>query len=132
MPKGPNGQKRPADVIGCAVLVGGIATGEVEEEVAYVAPKSEKASAGGKARAAHLSEGERQRIARAAAGARWKLEENVMSFDKKFADAFAQGLSDIKFCVRSEGISVDQLKEDALAFRDAIEGKRVKPVDGVD
>ena len=29
MPKGPKGQKRPADVIGAAVMVGKIATGEV-------------------------------------------------------------------------------------------------------
>ena len=32
MPKGPNGQKRPADVIGAAVMVGRIATGEVEDK----------------------------------------------------------------------------------------------------
>jgi hypothetical protein len=31
MPKGPSGQKRKADVIGNAVLVTKIATGEVEE-----------------------------------------------------------------------------------------------------
>ena len=31
MPKGPNGEKRPADAIGLAVLVGRIATGEVED-----------------------------------------------------------------------------------------------------
>lgn len=34
MPKGPQGQKRPADVIGAAVMVAKIATGEVEENVA--------------------------------------------------------------------------------------------------
>ena len=32
MPKGPQGQKRPADVIGNAVRVMQIATGEAEEE----------------------------------------------------------------------------------------------------
>ena len=32
MPKGPKGQKRPADVIGNAVKVMRIATGEEEEE----------------------------------------------------------------------------------------------------
>ena len=32
MPKGPQGQKRPADVIGCAVTVAKIATGEIGEE----------------------------------------------------------------------------------------------------
>ena len=31
MPKGPQGQKRPADVIGCAVAVAKIATGEAKE-----------------------------------------------------------------------------------------------------
>jgi len=30
MPKGANGEKRPADAIGLAVLIGRIATGEVE------------------------------------------------------------------------------------------------------
>lgn len=30
MPKGPKGEKRPADVIGAAVMVGKIATGEIE------------------------------------------------------------------------------------------------------
>ena len=29
MPTGPKGQKRPADVIGNAVLIGRIATGEI-------------------------------------------------------------------------------------------------------
>ncbi len=32
MPKGPQGQKRPADVIGNAVHVMRIATGEIEED----------------------------------------------------------------------------------------------------
>jgi hypothetical protein len=31
MPRGPQGEKRPADVIGAAVIVAKIATGEVEE-----------------------------------------------------------------------------------------------------
>jgi len=31
MPKGPRGEKRPADAIGLAVMVGKIATGEVED-----------------------------------------------------------------------------------------------------
>ena len=32
MPKGPRGEKRPADVVGCAVMVAKIATGEIEEQ----------------------------------------------------------------------------------------------------
>ena len=31
MPRGPKGEKRPADVIGAAVMVAKIATGEIEE-----------------------------------------------------------------------------------------------------
>jgi hypothetical protein len=31
MPRGPKGEKRPADVIGTAVMVGKIATGEIED-----------------------------------------------------------------------------------------------------
>lgn len=33
MPKGPRGEKRPADAIGLAVMIGKIATGEITEEV---------------------------------------------------------------------------------------------------
>ena len=33
MPRGPKGEKRPADVIGAAVKVMRIATGEVEEDI---------------------------------------------------------------------------------------------------
>jgi hypothetical protein len=31
MPRGPKGEKRPADVISAAVMIGRIATGEIEE-----------------------------------------------------------------------------------------------------
>ena len=31
MPRGPKGEKRPADVIGAAIMVGRIATGEIED-----------------------------------------------------------------------------------------------------
>ena len=33
MPKGPKGQKRPADAVGAAITVARIATGEIEDEV---------------------------------------------------------------------------------------------------
>ncbi len=33
MPKGPKGEKLPADVIGAAVKVAKIATGEIEEDI---------------------------------------------------------------------------------------------------
>jgi hypothetical protein len=34
MPKGPRSEKRPADVIGSAIKVAKIATGEIEEDIA--------------------------------------------------------------------------------------------------
>ena len=62
MPKGPKGEKRPADVIGAAVMVAKIATGEVEDE----APDDGKNKAaqelgrlGGKARASKLTKEQR-------------------------------------------------------------------------
>lgn len=33
MPKGPNGEKRPTDAVGLAVLIGRIAAGKVEDIV---------------------------------------------------------------------------------------------------
>ena len=33
MPKGPNGEKRPTDAVGLAVLIGRIAAGKVEDVV---------------------------------------------------------------------------------------------------
>lgn len=73
MPRGPQGQKRPADTIGCAITVAKIATGEIEEEVdERSAGKIRSGKAGAKARAERLSSEKRQEIARKAADARWK------------------------------------------------------------
>jgi hypothetical protein len=33
MPRGPKGEKRPANVIGAAIMVAKIATGEIEDKV---------------------------------------------------------------------------------------------------
>ena len=68
MPKGPQGQKRPADVVGCAVHVGKIATGEIEDEKQPVNGNKRKAAL---ARAAKLSPERRKEIAKAASAARW-------------------------------------------------------------
>ncbi len=75
MPKGPKGEKRPADVIGTAVKVARIATGEIEDEQ----PDDGKNKAaqelgrlGGQARAKKLSKERRAEIARKAAASRWK------------------------------------------------------------
>ena len=74
MSKGPKGKKRPADVIGNAVKVMRIATGE--EDVALTDDGKDAAAVslgkrGGKARAEALSKKRRGEIAKAAAKARW-------------------------------------------------------------
>jgi hypothetical protein len=76
MPKTPKGHKRPADVIGNAVRVMQIATGEVVEppdarNQAAVALGNLGGSKGGRARAESLPEARRKEIASAAAKARW-------------------------------------------------------------
>ncbi len=72
MAKGPRGEKRPADVIGGAVRVMRIATGEEpddREEVASAAAMLGKK--GGAARARALTPDQRSAIAKAAAKKRW-------------------------------------------------------------
>ena len=71
MPKGPQGQRRPADVIGNAVHIARIATGE-EQDTALKQPAKRKSGlAGAKARAESLTADERRSIAHKAASARW-------------------------------------------------------------
>ena len=72
MPRGPKGEKRPADVIGAAVMVAKIATGEIEEASETRSAAAELGSKGGKARAEGLSKKRRTEIARQAAAMRWK------------------------------------------------------------
>jgi len=75
MPKGPKGEKRPADVIGAAVKVMKIATGEIEEDTGKPAKNSAAAELGrmgGQARAKSLGKKRRAEIARKAAEQRWK------------------------------------------------------------
>jgi hypothetical protein len=82
MPKGPKGEKRPADVISAAVKVMRIATGQ-EPETDPAAGKNPTAVAlgklggakGGKARASSLSSAERRQIAQRAAASRWKKQQ---------------------------------------------------------
>ena len=67
---GPNGEKRPADVIANAVLAAKIATGEVEEE--HVDPDRRRGGKrGGPARASSMTPERRREVARKAAAARW-------------------------------------------------------------
>ena len=74
MPRGPKGEKRPADVNARAVMIAKIATGEIED-VTTDDNKNTAAVAlgrmGGKARAAGMSAKKRKEIAKKAAASRW-------------------------------------------------------------
>ena len=72
MPIGPNGQRRPADVIGAAVMVARIATGEIKDTTKARSNKTKSGLAGAKARAEKLTPEARTEIAKKAASARWE------------------------------------------------------------
>ena len=73
MPKGPRGEKRPADVIGNAIKVARIATGEEQDDADPTKEHHRRGGLkGGKARAKVLTPEQRSEIARLAADARWK------------------------------------------------------------
>jgi hypothetical protein len=75
MPRGPKGEKRPADANQRAVMVGRIATGEVEDKVADDGKNAAAVALGrmgGNARAAGMSAKKRKEIAKKAAASRWK------------------------------------------------------------
>ena len=75
MPKGPKGEKRPADVIGNAVKIARIATGEIENEIGNDGKNKAAQSLGrkgGNARAIRLSADRRAEISKVASAARWK------------------------------------------------------------
>jgi hypothetical protein len=55
MPRGPKGGKRPADVIGAAVIVARIATGEIEDTQSKAPNRAKSGKVGGKARAKALT-----------------------------------------------------------------------------
>lgn len=78
MPKGPRGEKRPADVIGAAVKSMRILTGEEPEDIdtpegrgkdPYASAMGKKGAA---ARAKAVSPERRKEIAKKAAAKRWK------------------------------------------------------------
>ena len=75
MPRGPKGEKRPADVIGNAVHVMKIATGEIVEDFPSNDGKDKAAQAlgrkGGQKRAEAITPERRAEIARKAAEKRW-------------------------------------------------------------
>lgn len=72
MPKGPNGEKRPADAVGLAVMIGRIATGEIEDDRPVASAAAQLGKLGGKARAAAMTPERRAEIAKVAATKRWE------------------------------------------------------------
>jgi hypothetical protein len=134
MPRGPRGEKRPADAIGCAVMVGKIATGEVEESLST--ERVERARLGGEARMAALSEAERSEIGKRAAGVRWDAKEASVNqtdcselaalYEKKAA----AGLVDVKFFVGNVGEAVNEIVcGEVLRLEEAIGRGDVFPLD---
>lgn len=71
MPTGPRGEKRPADVIGAAVMVARLSVGEVSETLKEPSGRVRSGQAGAKARAESLTAEQRREIGRKAADARW-------------------------------------------------------------
>jgi hypothetical protein len=79
MPRDPQGRKRPADVIGNAVHVVRLATGQIEQPTAKSAKNEAAVSLGrlgglkgGKARASKMTPEQRSDSARKAVTTRWK------------------------------------------------------------
>lgn len=81
MPTGPNQEKRPADVIGAAVMIAKIATEETEdklEEDNKDPAAKELGKKGGKARAMKMGPERRAEIARKAAAKRWEKKNKTI------------------------------------------------------
>jgi hypothetical protein len=75
MPKGPRGEKRPADAIGRAIKVAKIATGEIEDDRDELSSAAaELGRKGGKKRAENMTPERRAEIARKAAEKRWSKQ----------------------------------------------------------
>ncbi|TMJ68707.1 MAG: RNA-binding protein [Alphaproteobacteria bacterium] len=75
MPRGPKGERRTRDVIGNAVHVMRIATGQIEDKITDDGKNAAAVALGrmgGKARAAGMSAKKRKAIAKKAAAVRWK------------------------------------------------------------
>jgi len=72
MAKGPRGERRPADVIGCAVTVAKIATVEIEDMRLKQSAKRKNGLARAEARSVGVALKERSETPCAAANTRWR------------------------------------------------------------
>jgi hypothetical protein len=71
MPKGPRGEKRPADVVGAAIMVAKIPHRGNRRAQSAAVGRAKGGKIGGARRAASLSEEQRQEMAKRGAKARW-------------------------------------------------------------
>jgi len=71
MPRGPKGEKRPADVICAAIIVARITTGDIAEKRVSDSSAATLDRKGGTARAKVISIEKRAEIAKKAAKSRW-------------------------------------------------------------
>lgn len=71
VPKGPRGEKRPVDTIGCAVALARIAVGELDDTKFVQSNKVRAGRASAGARTASLTPNEYSAIVRTAAGSGW-------------------------------------------------------------
>jgi hypothetical protein len=72
MPRGPKGEKRHADTVQNAMLIGRIATGEVDDTPSKAPNRAKGGKIGGTARAKALSTERKSEIAKKAAHKRWE------------------------------------------------------------
>jgi len=134
MPKGPQGQKRPADSIGCANLVAKIATGEEDDEILS---KAKIGVAGGQARTKSLSSEERKEIAVKAAQGRWKKEDKVnMKVDNISREMFSfEGpqVCNVKFFLGSDrSVTAEQLADQLDRANAQIRSNAAAPTKSLD
>lgn len=129
MPKGPQGQKRPADSVGMSVMVAKIATGE-EQETSYVSKNRRKSGvAGAKARMESTGAERRSEIATKAAEARWRRENDMIESQSAksrlsalYAEKREAGLVDVKFLVGSvDEASFEDVANEVLRLEEAVE-----------
>ena len=73
MPRGPNGERRPADTVSAAIMVARLSVGEIDEELP--SGRRNGGQKGGAARAESQTPEERAELARKAANARWGKTE---------------------------------------------------------
>lgn len=109
MPKGHREERRPTDVIGCAVAVGKMAAARTEDEdVRIVSGRSMRGRTGAAVRNGALLATERRAIVRKAAkagltlgGSTMKTSERQKLLDRFEAMRATQGLKDMKFFLGS-------------------------------